>query len=409
MPQDIHGGVDQRRSEDRARLAPRPSVEKARDGSEQHVAPVGKAHVGDVGETKKKGSGPPAREFAFGSTSQHVLEQAAKKKFFRPGGKKENAEREQRQRFPLAEARGKFDEVDGLAQRNGDAAEDDEAGEHEKAPVAAPADGLTDAIEATQENERGQRDVHAEQHRENVRKAPTGIGPQPVRRREFHGHPNSRYGYEVLPAAGWLPCCRSCERKRDENKTGDRGGTRECESICSQGVNQVDKEHRDAKQKAAAGAEACGKAFRYAARGKKKHHQKENREGRQRSRKAAAAITEPRGIKRSRKRERGPQAEHGKRADLASGGQTRIVTQSDGRPNPTGTSTPRLHRLDARPGVRADVPDACYDSWLSPEARNSALMAWSRLGGTLPAPLFIFLAGISVALVTEKMREMKGI
>src|SRR5467141_2440366 len=50
----------------------------------------------------------------------------------------------------------------------------------------------------------------------------------------------------------------------------------------------------------------------------------------------------------------------------------------------------------------------CYDAWLSPEARNSALMAWSRLGGTLPAPLFIFLAGISVALVTEKMRE-KGI
>src|SRR5437879_6572126 len=50
----------------------------------------------------------------------------------------------------------------------------------------------------------------------------------------------------------------------------------------------------------------------------------------------------------------------------------------------------------------------CYDSWLSPEARNSALMAWSRLGGTLPAPLFIFLAGISVALVIEKMRE-KGI
>ena len=65
MPQDVHGSVDQSRSEDRARLAPRPSIEKARDGSEQHVAPVGKAHVGDVGETKKKGSGPPAREVAF--------------------------------------------------------------------------------------------------------------------------------------------------------------------------------------------------------------------------------------------------------------------------------------------------------------------------------------------------------
>ncbi len=47
----------------------------------------------------------------------------------------------------------------------------------------------------------------------------------------------------------------------------------------------------------------------------------------------------------------------------------------------------------------------CYDSWLSPEAKRSALAAWSRLGGTLPAPLFIFLAGISVALVTDRLRE----
>jgi uncharacterized membrane protein len=46
-----------------------------------------------------------------------------------------------------------------------------------------------------------------------------------------------------------------------------------------------------------------------------------------------------------------------------------------------------------------------YDSWLSPEARKSTLFAWSQLGGTLPAPLFIFLAGISFALVTEKLRE----
>jgi uncharacterized membrane protein len=47
----------------------------------------------------------------------------------------------------------------------------------------------------------------------------------------------------------------------------------------------------------------------------------------------------------------------------------------------------------------------CYDSWLSPEARKSALFGWSQLGGTLPAPLFIFLAGISFALVTERLRE----
>jgi uncharacterized membrane protein len=47
----------------------------------------------------------------------------------------------------------------------------------------------------------------------------------------------------------------------------------------------------------------------------------------------------------------------------------------------------------------------CYSSWLTPEARKSALYAWSQLGGTLPAPLFIFLSGISLALVTEKLRE----
>jgi uncharacterized membrane protein len=47
----------------------------------------------------------------------------------------------------------------------------------------------------------------------------------------------------------------------------------------------------------------------------------------------------------------------------------------------------------------------CYDSWLTPEARKSAVYAWSQLFGTLPAPLFIFLAGVSFALVTERLRE----
>jgi uncharacterized membrane protein len=51
----------------------------------------------------------------------------------------------------------------------------------------------------------------------------------------------------------------------------------------------------------------------------------------------------------------------------------------------------------------------CYDSWMSPEAKkNSSLIGWSKLGGTLPAPLFIFLAGVSFALVTERLRE-KGV
>ena len=50
----------------------------------------------------------------------------------------------------------------------------------------------------------------------------------------------------------------------------------------------------------------------------------------------------------------------------------------------------------------------CYDSWLSPEARKSTFFMWSQLGGTLPAPLFLFLAGISFALVTDKLRQ-KGL
>ena len=51
----------------------------------------------------------------------------------------------------------------------------------------------------------------------------------------------------------------------------------------------------------------------------------------------------------------------------------------------------------------------CYDSWMSPAAKKaSSLTGWSKLGGTLPAPLFIFLAGVSFALVTEKLRG-KGI
>src|SRR5437016_13769651 len=51
----------------------------------------------------------------------------------------------------------------------------------------------------------------------------------------------------------------------------------------------------------------------------------------------------------------------------------------------------------------------CYDSWLSPAARkSSSLITWSQLGGTLPAPLFTFLAGVSFALVTERLRE-KGV
>ena len=47
----------------------------------------------------------------------------------------------------------------------------------------------------------------------------------------------------------------------------------------------------------------------------------------------------------------------------------------------------------------------CYDSWLGGAARQSRFFMYSQLGGTFPAPLFLFLAGISFALVTEKLRQ----
>ena len=50
----------------------------------------------------------------------------------------------------------------------------------------------------------------------------------------------------------------------------------------------------------------------------------------------------------------------------------------------------------------------CYSSWLSAESKRTEFFRYSQMAGTLPAPLFIFLAGISVALVTERLRG-KGV
>jgi uncharacterized membrane protein len=47
----------------------------------------------------------------------------------------------------------------------------------------------------------------------------------------------------------------------------------------------------------------------------------------------------------------------------------------------------------------------CYDSWLGGSARQSRFFMDSQLLGTFPAPLFLFLAGISFALVTDKLLQ----
>jgi uncharacterized membrane protein len=50
----------------------------------------------------------------------------------------------------------------------------------------------------------------------------------------------------------------------------------------------------------------------------------------------------------------------------------------------------------------------CYDAWLGGAARQSRLLMYSQLGGTFPAPLFLFLAGISLAMVVEKLSQKKA-
>jgi len=77
-------------------------------------------------------------------------------------------------------------------------------------------------------------------------------------------------------------------------------------------------------------------------------------------------------------------------------------------PNPQ--AVPEKHRLayiDWMRGLACVVmfQTHCYDSWLGGAARDGKFIRWSQLGGTLPAPLFLFLAGISSALLTDRMRQ----
>ncbi len=72
---------------------------------------------------------------------------------------------------------------------------------------------------------------------------------------------------------------------------------------------------------------------------------------------------------------------------------------------PPKTAKSRLAYIDWARGLACVLmfQTHCYDSWLSPQARQSRFFMYSQLGGTFPAPLFLFLAGMSLALVTEKL------
>src|SRR4051812_5705606 len=44
-----------------------------------------------------------------------------------------------------------------------------------------------------------------------------------------------------------------------------------------------------------------------------------------------------------------------------------------------------------------------YDSWLAPAERQTRFFGYSQLLGSLPAPLFLFLAGISLGLGIDRL------
>lgn len=73
----------------------------------------------------------------------------------------------------------------------------------------------------------------------------------------------------------------------------------------------------------------------------------------------------------------------------------------------SGPSSSRLAYIDWMRGLACVLmfQTHCYDSWLGGAARRSTFFMWSQLGGTLPAPLFLFLAGVSFAIVTDKLRQ----
>jgi uncharacterized membrane protein len=67
----------------------------------------------------------------------------------------------------------------------------------------------------------------------------------------------------------------------------------------------------------------------------------------------------------------------------------------------------RIAYLDWLRGVACLImfQSHCYDAWLGGAARETEFFHWTRFSGIVPAPVFLFLAGIAVALVSSRMAE----
>jgi len=73
--------------------------------------------------------------------------------------------------------------------------------------------------------------------------------------------------------------------------------------------------------------------------------------------------------------------------------------------NDQSSSFKRLAYIDWMRGLACVlmIQAHCYDSWLNDAARKTALYRWSQEVSTMAAPIFIFLAGVSFAIVTERL------
>jgi len=81
------------------------------------------------------------------------------------------------------------------------------------------------------------------------------------------------------------------------------------------------------------------------------------------------------------------------------------MATSQSLPRPASSS--RLGYIDWMRGLACVLmfQTHCYDAWLGGTARQGAFLEWSQKLGTFPAPLFLFLAGISLAMVVSKLQQ----
>jgi uncharacterized membrane protein len=84
--------------------------------------------------------------------------------------------------------------------------------------------------------------------------------------------------------------------------------------------------------------------------------------------------------------------------------------QTGGASNAVRPENRRLAYIDWMRGFAclAMFQGHCYDAWLGPWARGGRFYRYSQLIDTMPAPIFLFLCGVSFALVTERLRQ-KGV